>query len=174
MAQLDAHLVKLDLRRQSIREIVDTVVDELRGVLKNHPLEVDIPSDLPPVMADFDRIQEVARHLVENAAKYSPQGTPIRISAESLDGRVVTSVSDRGPGIDPLEQSLIFDKFYRGHRERYAAHGTGMGLAIAKVIVEAHGGTIGVVSQLGSGSVFSFALPEITPKRIAALPTAGT
>jgi two-component system, OmpR family, sensor histidine kinase KdpD len=160
MAQLDAHLVKLELRRQSISEIVETVIDDLRGVLKNHPLEVNIPGDLPNVTADFERIQEVVRHLVENAAKYSPLGTPIRITAESKAGKVVTSVADRGPGIDSLEQSLIFDKFYRGRRERYAAHGTGMGLAIAKVIVEAHGGTINVVSQLGSGSVFSFALPE--------------
>ncbi len=73
--------------------------------------------------------------------------------------RLVTSVADRGPGIDSFEQSLIFEKFYRGQHQRYTAPGTGMGLAIAKVIVEAHGGTIGVVSQLGSGSVFSFSLP---------------
>ena len=71
----------------------------------------------------------------------------------------MTSVADRGPGIDSFEQSLIFEKFYRGQHQRYTAPGTGMGLAIAKVIVEAHGGTIGVVSQLGSGSVFSFSLP---------------
>ena len=67
--------------------------------------------------------------------------------------------ADRGPGIDLFEQTLIFDKFYRGRDQRYAAHGTGMGLAIAKVIVEAHGGTVGLVSQLGQGSVFSFAIP---------------
>ena len=75
------------------------------------------------------------------------------------NGNLVTSVADRGPGIDSFEQSLIFEKFYRGQNQRYTAPGTGMGLAIAKVIVEAHGGTIGVVSQLGSGSVFSFSLP---------------
>jgi two-component system sensor histidine kinase KdpD len=160
MAQLDAHLVKLELGRQSILEIVDTVIDELRGGLKNHSLDIVIPSDLPHVVADFERIREVIRHLVENAAKYSSPGTPIHITAESKGGNVVTNVADHGPGIDALEQSLIFDKFYRGRRERYAAHGTGMGLAIAKVIVEAHRGTIGVVSQLGSGSVFSFTLPE--------------
>jgi two-component system, OmpR family, sensor histidine kinase KdpD len=159
MAQLDAHLVKLDLRRQTISEVVDSVLDELRGVLKGHPLEIEIPANLPAVMVDFERIREVVRHLVENAAKYSPAGTPIHISAEMKNGKVITTVADRGPGIDALEQSLIFDKFYRGRRERYAAHGTGMGLAIAKVIVEAHGGTIEVVSQLGSGSVFSFSLP---------------
>jgi two-component system sensor histidine kinase KdpD len=71
----------------------------------------------------------------------------------------VTSVADRGPGIDSFEQNLIFEKFYRGQHQRYTAPGTGMGLAIAKVIIEAHGGTISVVSQLGNGSVFSFTLP---------------
>jgi two-component system, OmpR family, sensor histidine kinase KdpD len=140
-------------------EIIDSVVDDLRVVLKNHLFESDIPTDLPKVTVDFERIREVVRHLVENAAKYTPAGTPVRVSAEMKDGTVITSVADQGPGIDALEQSLIFDKFYRGRRERYAAHGTGMGLAIAKVIVEAHGGSIGVISQLGSGSVFSFALP---------------
>ena len=98
-------------------------------------------------------------HLLENAGKYSPTAAPIKVTSEVQDGRLVTSVADRGPGIDSFEQTLIFEKFYRGQHQRYTAPGTGMGLAIAKVIIEAHGGTIGVVSQLGSGSVFSFSLP---------------
>jgi len=72
---------------------------------------------------------------------------------------VTTSVADRGPGIDDLEQGMIFDKFYRGKDQRYLVRGTGMGLPIAKAIVTAHKGTIGVTSQLGHGSVFSFSLP---------------
>jgi two-component system sensor histidine kinase KdpD len=71
----------------------------------------------------------------------------------------MTSVADRGPGIDDYEQGLIFDKFYRGRDQRLRVEGTGMGLAIAKAIVEAHGGQIGVTSQLGHGSVFYFNLP---------------
>ena len=71
------------------------------------------------------------------------------------------SVADRGPGIDDFEQSLIFDKFYRGRNQRTRIQGTGMGLAIAKAIVEAHGGSIGVTSQLGHGSVFFFTLPAV-------------
>jgi two-component system, OmpR family, sensor histidine kinase KdpD len=81
------------------------------------------------------------------------------VTSEVKDGLLLTSVADRGPGIDSFEQPLIFEKFYRGRNQRYSAPGTGMGLAIAKVIVEAHGGTISVVSQLGHGSVFSFTLP---------------
>ena len=108
---------------------------------------------------DMQRIREVLMHLLENAGKYSPPGAPIKVTSEVQGDLLVTSVADRGPGIDSFEQSLIFEKFYRGQHQRYAAPGTGMGLAIAKVIIEAHGGTIGVVSQLGHGSVFSFSLP---------------
>jgi two-component system, OmpR family, sensor histidine kinase KdpD len=120
---------------------------------------VSIASGLPPVDMDVERIREVITHLLENAAKYSPAGTTVTVTAERQARNIVVSVADHGPGIDSFEQPLIFEKFYRGRNQQYAAHGTGMGLAIAKVIVEAHGGTIGVVSQLGSGSVFSFTLP---------------
>ncbi len=159
MAQLDAHLVSLERRPCSMEEIIASVVEDSQAALKGHKVDLVIPNGLPAVNVDYERIREVIRHLVENAAKYSGAGVPIRISVEENAGNLVTSVADQGPGIDAFEQQLIFDKFYRGRRERYAAHGTGMGLAIAKVIVEAHGGTIGVVSQLGSGSVFSFTLP---------------
>jgi two-component system, OmpR family, sensor histidine kinase KdpD len=74
---------------------------------------------------------------------------------------VTISVADRGPGIDDFEQSLIFDKFYRGQNQRLSVQGTGMGLAIVKAIVEAHGGTVGVTSQLGRGSVFYFSVPAV-------------
>ena len=71
----------------------------------------------------------------------------------------MTGVSDQGPGIDDFEQALVFDKFYRGRDQRYRVQGTGMGLAIAKAIIEAHGGTLAVTSQLAHGSVFYFSLP---------------
>jgi two-component system sensor histidine kinase KdpD len=76
------------------------------------------------------------------------------------DSMLITSVTDHGPGIDDFEQALIFDKFYRGRNQRLSVQGTGMGLAIAKAIVEAHGGRIDVTSQLGHGSVFYFSLPR--------------
>lgn len=159
MAQLDAHAVNLERQPISMAEVVESVLDDLRGALLNRTVETEIPAKLPLVLADNDRIRQILTHLVENAAKYSPAGTPIRITAEAKNGTVVTSVADRGPGIDSFEQGLIFDKFYRGQKERYAAPGTGMGLAIAKVLIDAHGGKISVVSQPGSGSVFSFSLP---------------
>lgn len=162
MAQLEGKAVRLDLRPHSVAAIVDSVIDDMRMMLKGHRLEIHIPSDLPEVKVDFERIRQVLTQLIGNAVKYSPPGTPLLISAEWKNGEVITSVADRGPGIETCERSLIFEKFYRG-RGRFVAHGTGMGLAIAKAIVEAHGGTISVVSQLGSGSVFSFSVPIVRP-----------
>ncbi|HTW57627.1 MAG TPA: DUF4118 domain-containing protein [Terriglobales bacterium] len=158
MAQLDAGMFKLDLQPHFIQDALDPALQDAKAPLENHPVQV-IASNLPKVRMDVQRIREVIMHLLENAGKYSDPGSPIKVTAEVKDGQLVASVADRGPGIDSFEQSLIFEKFYRGRNQRYSAPGTGMGLAIAKVIVEAHGGKIGVVSQLGSGSVFSFTLP---------------
>ena len=117
------------------------------------------PATCRLVRMDEDRITEVVTQLLENAAKYSSPESPIQITGEVGNRMVMTSVADRGPGIDDFEQSLIFEKFYRGRDQRLQVQGTGMGLAIAKAIVEAHGGKIGVTSQPGHGSVFYFTLP---------------
>lgn len=159
MAQLDSGMFKLDLQPHAITDALNLALQDAKNSLENHPVEIVASADLPQVPMDLQRIREVLMHLLENAGKYSDPGVPIKVTSEVKGDRLVTSVSDRGPGIDSFEQSLIFEKFYRGQHQRYTAPGTGMGLAIAKVIIEAHRGTIGVVSQLGSGSVFSFALP---------------
>jgi two-component system, OmpR family, sensor histidine kinase KdpD len=159
MAELDANDIKLDLRLHSMREAVDLALEAVQGPLKNHPLELRLPDTLPPVLIDLERIAKVLQHLLENAAKYSPEGSPIFVSAEVSKDQLVTSVADRGAGVDDFEKMMIFDKFYRGQGQRYRVQGTGMGLAIAKAIVEAHGGSIDVTSQPSQGSVFSFYLP---------------
>jgi len=127
--------------------------------LRTHPVDIRLADSLPPVVMDLERIAKVLQHLLENAAKYSAETSPIFISAEVVGGQLVTSVADRGVGVDDLERMMIFDKFYRGQGQRYRVQGTGMGLAIAKAIVEAHGGSIDVTSQPSQGSVFSFYLP---------------
>ena len=159
MAQLDAGMFKLDLQPHAIRDALEPALQDAKASLDTHPVEIIAAADLPKVRIDVQRIREVLMHLLENAGKYSDAGTPIKVTSEVKGDRLLTSIADRGPGIDSFEQALIFEKFYRGQNQRYTAPGTGMGLAIAKVIVEAHGGTIGVVSQSGSGSVFSFSLP---------------
>ena len=159
MAQLDANQFELQLAAHPIQEAVDAALEKAKPALSQHRVEVRIPSDLPPVRMDQGRITEVVTQLLENAAKYSSPQSPIQITAEVGNRMVMTSVADRGPGIDDFEQSLIFEKFYRGRGQRLQVQGTGMGLAIAKAIVEAHGGKIGVTSQPGHGSVFYFTLP---------------
>ena len=119
-----------------------------------------MPADRHRHALSDQRIREVLMHLLDNAGEYSDLGTPIKVNAEVKSDRLVISVSDRGIGFDSLEQSLIFDKFYRGGRQGYTAPGAGMGLPIAKTIVGAHGGTIELVSQLGQGSVFSISVPN--------------
>jgi two-component system sensor histidine kinase KdpD len=159
MAQLDAGMFKLDLQPHSIQDALQPALQDAKASLEKHPVEVVVAAHLPKVRIDLQRIREVLMHLLENAGKYSAAGAPVKLTSEIEGEWLVTSIADRGPGIDSFEQSLIFEKFYRGQHQRYTAPGTGMGLAIAKVIVEAHGGSIGVVSQAGSGSVFSFSLP---------------
>lgn len=159
MARLDAGEIELEIKPHAIREVIDAAVEASKSVLANHTVEIRLPEGLPTVPMDPVRIREVLMQLLDNAAKFSPPGTPIVISSEVSGRFLVTSVSDRGPGIDGFEQALIFDKFYRGRDQRYRVQGTGMGLAICKAIVEAHGGSIGVTSQVGSGSVFHFNLP---------------
>jgi two-component system sensor histidine kinase KdpD len=159
VAQLDAHKIELRVRPYQIREAVETALEESKPALLHHPVEVKIPDGLPPVPMDLDRIAEVLQQLLDNAGKYSPPGTPIHITAELRRSELVVSVADHGSGVDDIEQTMIFEKFYRGRNQRVSIQGTGMGLAIVKAIVELHGGTVGVTSQIGRGSVFHFTLP---------------
>lgn len=159
MAQLDANQVELHRAPHSISEVISEAVERSKKILGLHHVSVGVPQDLPFALMDEDRIREVLMQLLENAAKYSPAEAPIQITAEEKNKTLMISIADQGPGIDDFEQGLIFDKFYRGRNQRLAVQGTGMGLAIAKAIVEAHRGTIGVVSQLGRGSVLFFTLP---------------
>ncbi|HEV2385622.1 MAG TPA: DUF4118 domain-containing protein [Candidatus Acidoferrales bacterium] len=159
MARLEAAEFELELRPQPVAGIVSAALEHCKDFLGSRPVDLRLPGDLPPVLADRERVKDALSQIILNAHVYSPPGQPISIGAEANSQFVLITVADRGPGIEELEMGLIFDKFYRGRDQRYRVQGTGMGLPIAKAIVEAHGGTIGVVSQLGHGSVFTFSLP---------------
>ena len=161
VAQLDGRQVELHREPHSMREAVQMALQKLKSTLDKHPIDVTISEDLPEIDIDIDRVVEVLVQLLDNAAKYSPPESPIHISAELQGNNLVVSIADHGPGIDDFEQAMIFEKFYRGKSQRISVQGTGMGLAIARAIVELHGGTIGLTSQLGRGSVFYFSLPAL-------------
>ena len=159
MAQLDAGEFELDLAPNAMNEIVSAALAYCKTLLGPRTIRVDVPETLPSVRADFNRIRDVLVRLIENADSYSPKDKPITITAEANANVVLTSVADKGPGIEDMDLGLIFDKFYRGKDQRYLVQGTGMGLPIAKAVIQAHGGTISVASQRDHGSVFSFTLP---------------
>jgi two-component system sensor histidine kinase KdpD len=159
MAQLDSGTFELHVEPHHMREAIDAAVVATKNALAKHTVTVVAPESLPMLRMDLRRIGEVLAQLLDNAAKYSPAGTEITITTELQDDNIVTSVADHGLGIDEIDQGRVFEKFYRGREQRSTVKGTGMGLAIAKALVEAHRGSIGVVSQLERGSVFSFSLP---------------
>jgi two-component system sensor histidine kinase KdpD len=159
MARLDAGEVELELEPRPIEDVIAAALSKCRVTLGDRVVNVNVQPGLPRVRVDISRAREALVHLLENANQYSPAAQPITVTAELAGDFVVTSVADRGAGIDDLEQSLIFEKFYRGKDQRYLVQGTGMGLPIAKAIIEAHGGTMSLTSQRGQGSVFSFTLP---------------
>ncbi len=164
MAQLDANKVQLDLKPQSIAGLIYVAVEQSRSSQPSRDIRVSLSSFLPNVLADKAWIEKVLANLLSNAIKYSPPDQSIFVSADPQKDMLAISVADRGTGIDPLEQGMIFDKFYRGPSQRSQVSGTGMGLAICRAIVNAHGGAIGITSQLGHGSVFTFTLPIATPE----------
>jgi two-component system sensor histidine kinase KdpD len=158
MARIEAGKLHLEKRPVAAAEIIGGVLSELAPALKGRPVAVDVPEGLPAAEADPEFVQQVVKQFVENALKYTPEGSPLSVSAALKGGRIVIGVADRGPGIEENERARIFDKFFRGRRHRFETKGTGMGLAIAKGIVEAHGGRIWVESEAGQGAAFYFSL----------------
>jgi two-component system sensor histidine kinase KdpD len=159
MARLEAGQLQLERVPHSIGELISAALAARKGLMHARPILFDVKDPTLQVLIDLPMSQKVLLHLIDNADRYTSEKEPITLSTEEKDGFVVVSVADRGPGIEEAEIGQIFEKFYRGRDQRHRVPGTGMGLAIAKAIVEAHGGTIGVISQVGEGSVFTFSLP---------------
>jgi two-component system, OmpR family, sensor histidine kinase KdpD len=159
MAQLDSAGLQVRPQLQEVHELIDMVLQEEQARLRGRVVEVHIPDTLPRVPMDPELVRRVLRHLIENAVKYSPARSPIEVTAELVDERLLVHIADQGMGIDQSEQPFIFDKFFRGSKQRDRVEGSGMGLAIAKAILTAHGGGIDVRSERGRGAVFTFWLP---------------
>ena len=157
MARIDAGKVSLQRRAHTLGEIVSAAMAELK--LDDSRVRLHIPGHLPTLFVDSDLIGQALKQLLDNADRYSPPNAPIHVEARVDGDAMVVSVSDAGPGIPADEQSRIFEKFYRGRHSARFPEGTGMGLSIAKGIVEAHGGRISVAAKPEGGSVFSMQIP---------------
>ncbi len=122
-------------------------------------LKVKPADDAPAVMVDPDRLHQALSNLVANALRHTPTGGQVTLSAAAVDDGVELAVVDSGAGIDPADLPFVFDRFWRGDRARRRDGGVGLGLPIARRLVEAHGGTIDVASELGAGTTFTIRLP---------------
>lgn len=157
MARIEAGHVDLDKQMHTVEDLVYSALE--KELAKGAQIEIDLPRGLPPVSADAGLIRLVIRQITGNALRYSQPGAPITVRAYAADTGVAISISDRGPGISAEEQRQIFEKYYRGKQGRGHLTGMGMGLPIARQVVEAHNGRVWVESQPGEGATFSFTLP---------------
>jgi two-component system sensor histidine kinase KdpD len=158
MARLRSGDVKPRKDWQSLEEIAGTAIRELESVLAEHPINLDLPADLPLIRCDAVMIERVLVNLIENATKYTPPGTRIGVNALKTDRSIRVEIWDEGPGLPPGQEHLIFEKFARGQKES-TIPGTGLGLAICEAIVEAHNGRIWAESRSEGGARFVFTLP---------------
>lgn len=159
MAEIDARVVHVSTSPQHARALLDHVVEEARAALAPHRVAIVVEDPDTPAWFDAHLLGRVLRHLLENAARYSPPGSRIVLRSWRGSGRLEFSVEDNGPGIDAADLPYIFDKFYRGRKA--AGKGTGMGLAITRAILEVHGGGIDVASTPGQGTTFRFWVPLV-------------
>lgn len=162
MARLQDHETPLRREWQSVEELVGAALADMKESLAGHPVAVEPLSSLPLVECDGVLIERVLCNLLENAAKYTPPGSPIHIAARAQDSEMQVAISDRGSGVPPAERQRIFEKFTRGHSES-ATPGVGLGLAVCRAILEAHRGRIWVDSDANTGARFVFALPLGVP-----------
>jgi two-component system phosphate regulon sensor histidine kinase PhoR len=160
LSRIESGEVKLRLEPIGINQLIEETVARLnpQAERKDVALLTELPTDLPPVQADKGRIQQVIANLVHNAIKFTPSGGKVSISTAVERDSMVFSVSDTGIGISTDDLPHVFERFYKADKAR-SGEGTGMGLAIAKHIVQAHGGDIWAQSEEGRGSTFSFSLP---------------
>jgi two-component system sensor histidine kinase KdpD len=154
----------VELRRDlyPLEEIVGTVLQRMEPQLEGRAVSTDLAENLPMVFVDDVLLGQVLWNLLENAAKYTPPGSPLELAAFEDTNAVIIEVRDRGPGIPPGEEERIFEKFYRGQSGKVSKNvrGAGLGLPICRAIVEAHRGTIQALPREGGGTIFRISLSK--------------
>jgi two-component system sensor histidine kinase KdpD len=162
MSRIEGGALKPEKEWYPLDELIHDVLGRAQALLHDRQVHIDLPEDLPPVEIDYLQMDQVLTNLIENAIRYTPVASPIDISAEVQGANILVSIADRGSGIPPGDLERIFDKFYRvlgTRRKGTSAMGTGLGLAVCRGLVEAHGGRIWARNRQGGGAIFQFTLP---------------
>lgn len=160
MSRIEAGVLQIHPEPSPLAPVIDQALTTLQPKLVGREVRVDAPDAIPDVVIDPGRIRQVFSNLLDNASKYSPQGSPIRISIAVRDTHVIVGVHDRGPGISSEHEHKIFERFYRINDARIRnTGGIGLGLAISRALVEVHGGRLWLKSEAGQGTAFYFSLP---------------
>jgi signal transduction histidine kinase len=160
ISRIESGKFEIELSPVALSDIIKIILRDLENKSSKHQIVVDVPSALPDLLADKDKLVQVFLNLVDNAIKFSPHGGKISLKAGVKGKMVKCDISDQGIGIAKKDISRIFEKFYRvDNSDIYEISGTGLGLSIVKHIIESHGGRIYVRSKLGEGSTFTMLLP---------------
>lgn len=161
MSRIEAGVLKPEKEWYPLDELIHDVLGRMQPLFQGREVHTDIPDDLPPVELDYLQIDQVLTNLLENAMRYTPPGSPIDIIVQLCDDSVMVSVADRGPGVPPSDFERVFDKFYRvlNTEKTTRTIGSGLGLAVCRGLIEAHGGRIWVENRQESGAIFRFTLP---------------
>jgi two-component system sensor histidine kinase KdpD len=170
LSRLEAGMLPISPQPYSLHEIIEDALPQFQILTNRQTLTMHLPASLPPVNVDAKRIAQVLVNLVRNASAYASKGTEISISASVRGGFVQINVNDQGPGIPHAEHKRVFKAFRRGvNAENGSAQGAGLGLAICKGLVEAHGGRIWIKQKTTPGTTISFTIP-LVPSPIPAIP----
>src|SRR5215472_9118417 len=165
LSRIEGNALKPDKEWYLIDELIRDVLDRLQPLLRDRLVQLHVQDDVPPVELDYLAIDQVLSNLIENVVSYTPAGTPIEMSVQQIGDQVQISVADCGPGIPPADLERIFDKFYRvvgTGRERAQSGGSGLGLAVCRGLVEAHGGHIWAENRAHGGAIFTVSLAANT------------
>jgi two-component system sensor histidine kinase KdpD len=160
MTRLEAGGLRLKKEWLPVQEVIGSAVHALEARLRGRDMRIDLGPQPPMIHADPVAIEQVVANLLDNAVEYTPPGTPIEISARADGNGVTVQVADHGPGLPPGTERRVFDKFFRAPAGENQPRGIGLGLAICRGIVEAHGGTISAANRPSGGAAFRFTLPN--------------
>lgn len=162
MSRIEGGALKAEKEWYPLEDLLHDVLGHMQAALQGREVKLDIPADLPPVPLDYLQIDQVVTNLLENAVRYTVPSSPLEIAAQVVDDHIMVSIGDHGPGIPPYDLERIFDKFYRvsgAKRKATSVMGTGLGLAVCRGLVEAHGGHIWAENRAEGGALFHFTLP---------------